>query len=361
MRSFSIAAALSALLLAACTSGARIDISVPDAPGSQLIVRKLNVNSWELLDTVRTNSRGHASYKVEVAKGQPEFVYVFYKDTRIASLLLDAGDAVSVTADTLGKYRVAGSPESEKLAQVDASASRFGTAMNATSDPVVLSRTYIAYYRDCVKYVLENQRSLTVIPVLFQQLDENTPLFNQYTDAILFRQTADTLATVYPESRYVKALDKEASRREQVLKLNSLVNMAEEKGYPDLTLPGTDGKSVTLSEVDAKAVLVHFWDSSDAAQKMFNLDVLMPLWKKWHARGFEIYAIDLCTDKAVWASVVRAQALPWVNVNGGLGNIQAASLYNVSSTPTSFLLIDGSLSSAAISSSALEKELAKAL
>ena len=360
MKSFRIAA-LAALMLAGCTSGARIDLTVAEAPASPLVVRKLNVNTWELLDTVRTNAKGHASYKVEVAKGQPEFVYVFYKDMRIASLLLENGDAVSVVADTLGKYVVSGSPESVKLAQVEAAASRFGAAMNASSDPVELSRIYIGHYRESVKYVMENQRSLTVIPVLFEQLDENTPLFNQYTDAILFRRTADTLATVYPESRYVKALDKEASRREQVLKLNSLVNMAEEKGYPDLTLPGIDGKPVTLSELDSKAVLVHFWDSSDAAQKMFNLDVLMPLWNKWHSRGFEIYAIDLNADKAVWASVVRAQDLPWINVNGGLGNVQAASLYNVTASPASFLLMDGNLSTAAITRSALEKELAKAL
>ena len=360
MRNFSIAA-LAALLLAACTSGARIDITVADAPGSQLAFRRLNVNTWELLDTVRTNSKGHVSYKVDVAKGQPEFVYVFYKDTRIASLLLEAGNAVSVVADTLGKYEVSGSPESEKLALVEAATGRFAAAMNASSDPAELSRLYIGHYRESVKYVLENQTSLTVIPVLFEQLDEYTPLFSQYTDAILFRKTADTLATVYPESRYVKALDKEAARREQALKLNSLVNMAEEKGYPDLSIPGTDGKPVTLSELDAKAILVHFWDSSDAAQKMFNLDVLLPLWQKWHSRGFEIYAVDLGADKAVWASVVRAQELLWVNVNGGLGNIQAASLYNVSATPTSFLLVDGALNGSVIDSKSLEKELARTL
>lgn len=360
MRNFSIAA-LAALLLAACTTGARVDISIPEAPSSQLTINKLNVNSFELLDTVTTNAKGQASYKVEVAKGQPEFVYIFYKGTKVASLLLQAGDAVSVTADTLGKYSVEGSPESAKLVEIEAAARRFGSAMLSTEDPAELARIYIEHYRESVKYVMANQRSLTVIPLLYEQVDAATPLFSQYTDAILFRNTADTLATVYPDSPYVKALDKEASRREQALKVRNMVSSAEEAGYPDLSLPGTDGTPVRISEVDARAVLVHFWDSSEATQKMLNLDKLMPLWKKWHDKGFEIYAIDINSDKAVWASVVRAQELPWINVNGGLGNVQALSLYNVGSTPASYLLTDGNLNTAVISSTSLEKELAACL
>ncbi|MBR4809468.1 MAG: TlpA family protein disulfide reductase [Bacteroidales bacterium] len=360
MRNFSIVA-LAALLLAGCTSGARLNLNVPDAPGAKLVVTRLNVNSIELLDTVTTNSSGHAGYKVEVAEGQPEFVYVFYNGTKIASLLLQAGDAVSVTADTLGKYSVEGSPESAKLAGIEAAARRFGSAMLSTDDPAELARIYIEHYRESVKYVLSNQRSLTVIPVLYEQVDEATPLFSQYSDAILFRQTADTLKTVYPESPYVKALDKEASRREHAFSMHRIIGSAGESGFPDLSLSGIAGTPVTLSEIDAKAVLVHFWDSSDAAQKMFNLDVLLPLWKKWHDRGFEIYAIDINSDKAVWASVVRAQELPWVNVNGGRGNVHALSLYNVGSLPASFLLLDGTLSSAVLDTKSLEKELAAAL
>ena len=361
MRSFSLAFA-AALALVACTQGARIDCTVQDAPLSRLYVRQLDMNSYELVDSVRTDASGRMRCVVPVKAGEPEFVYVFYKDTRVASLLLEKGDKVTVVTDTLGHASITGSPESENLAAVEASSAAFGAAMASVSDPAELAQTYVAYYRERLRYVMEHSRSLTVVPVLFEQLDEATPVFSQYTDAILFRQTADSLAMAYPDSRYVKALQKEAERRENALTMRSMIAGAASMGYPDLELPGMTGSKERLSDVESKAVLVHFWDSSDAEEKMFNLDVILPVWEKRHDRGLEVYAVDVNPDKSVWASVVKAQKLPWINVNDGLGAVQAVNLYNVQALPASFLLVDGDLSSATINGKeSLEKALGNAL
>ena len=361
MRSFSVLAAF-ALLLAACSQGAQVDCAVADAPDAKLVVRRLELNTFRQADTVKTDASGHALIKVAVTKDEPEFVYVYYKDTKIASLLLFAGDRVKLYADTLGRYTTEGSPESEKLAAREAASASFARKMLTESDPAALSRAYIDHYRESVRYVLANQRSLTVVPVLFEQLNESTPLFNQYTDAIIFRQTADTLATLWPASRYVKAVEAEAKRRENALGMSNLVSQAVELGYPDLEMPSFSGVKTKLSDLDARVVIVHFWDSSDAAQKMFNLDVLLPLWDRWHAKGLEIYSVDLNPDKSTWGSVVKAQNLPWTNVNDGLGGIQAIGLYNVAEVPSSYLLVDGELAASVIrGKDGLEKEIAKRL
>ena len=82
--------------LVSCGSNARIDGTLTDAASSEVIVKLLESNRYEVLDTVKTDASGHFSYKVDVAEGQPEFVYIFYKDKKIASLLLEAGDKVEV-------------------------------------------------------------------------------------------------------------------------------------------------------------------------------------------------------------------------------------------------------------------------
>ena len=76
MRSYSkIAAALAVIsLLASCSSRARIDGILADAPSSEVIVKLLDVNRYQILDTVKTDASGHYSYKVDVAQGQPEFI-----------------------------------------------------------------------------------------------------------------------------------------------------------------------------------------------------------------------------------------------------------------------------------------------
>ena len=358
MRSFKFV--LPALLvLAACSPKARIDCTVTDCPESDIVVKLLDVNVYNVLDTVCTDLSGHMKYSVDVKPGQPEFIYLFRGDVKIASLLLSEGEKAVVKADGLGSYEVEGSPESVRLADVEGRIARFTRDINATDDSREMSSLFIAYHRECMKYVLENQKSLTVIPVLFQQLDAYTPVFCQHTDAILFRQTLDSLKTVYPESRYVKALEKETERRENAMKMQSLIGSAPAADFPELNLPDVNGQKVLLSSLDAKAILLHFWDSSVAEDKMFNLDRLMPLWERWSGRGLQIYAVDVNTDKAMWASVVRAQNLPWINVNDGLGVASSAvMLYRVDTIPATFLLADGTLSTGGKD---LEKELARIL
>ena len=363
MRSFRLIVPAAALLVAACTPKAHIDCTLSQAPGAQIAVRQLDMNSYKVLDTLSADASGRARYSMDVKPGNPEFVYLFYKDTKIASLLLESGSKVSVKADTLGNYDVEGSPESQKLRDRELAYARFQKAMDSTMDSKELAQVFIAHYRDDVKYVMENPTSLTVIPVLFEQLDQYTPVFNQFTDAILFRKICDTLKTAYPGSRYVSALEKETLRRENAMKVQEMVNNAQERGYPDVSLPDIAGERRSLSELDAKVVLLHFWDSSDPTHKMFNLDVLKPHWDRWHDKGFEIYAVDLNPDKSAWASVVRAQSLPWINVNDGRGwASQAVMLFNVTATPTTYLLSGGSMSATDLKGKdALDKELQRLL
>ena len=350
--------AAAAALLAACTPAAKIGGTVESAPASEVIVKLLNVNRYEVLDTVKTDASGRFSYKVDVKKGQPEFVYVFYKDVKIASLLLEAGDDVKVTADTLGSYKVTGSQECEKLAKIEndyaAALRRLGdmaAKLDQTSDPDAaaaltkdMTREYVQYYRNSVKYVLENSKSLTSVPVLYQNFGADLPVFGQSTDAIHFMTVADSLSTVYPESKYVKALRKEAERRFGLLELQAKLANAEEIGYPDIELPDINAQKVKLSEVDAKVIMVYFWSATDANQKMFNLDVLKSLYDDYHKRGFEIYQVALDPDKVSWAQVVKQQNLPWINVCDGLGgNSPYVLTYNLGGLPSAYIISDGEL------------------
>ena len=350
--------AAAAALVAACTPAAKIDGVVESAPSSEVIVKLLDVNRYEVLDTVKTDASGRFSYKVDVEKGQPEFMYIFYKDTKIASLLLESGDAVMVTSDTLGFYEVEGSDECVKLAQVEndhaATMGRLGaisSRIEKATDPEVVSalakdmtREYVQYYRNSVKYVLENSKSLTSVPVLYQNFGADLPVFAQSTDALHFRTVADSLETVYPESKYVKALRKEAERRSGYLELQAKLANAEEIGYPDIELPDINARKIKLSEVDAKVIMVYFWSATDANQKMFNLDVLKSLYDDYHKRGFEIYQVALDPDKASWAQVVKQQNLPWINVCDGLGgNSPYVLTYNLAGLPSAYIICDGDL------------------
>lgn len=358
-----LAFALAALALTACGEKACIRGTVAGLSDKPLVVKQLDINTYRTLDTIKTRTDGSFRYDVKVAKGQPEFIYLFYGDTRVAAFLLEQGETALVEADTLGRYTVTGSAGSEELARVEKAQSDFLAQLLAhENEPSAMTRDYIQHYRDNTKYVMEHPFSLTTVPVFFERLGDAS-IFSQVTDGILFRRGADSLMTVYPESRYVKALDKEAERRMRVLEFNGQLQTAAEAAFPDIVLPDIRGEKKALSEVDAKVILVHFWDAADAAQKMFSIDQLLPLYEQFHGRGFEIYSICVTPDKPEWASSVLAQKLPWINVNDGMGAASPAVItYNVDTLPYSFLIIDGELNTKPIGGlDALRKELTRLL
>lgn len=354
MKSYKIAAlGLLALVAAACGKNTSIKGTLAGAPDRQIVVKCLDVNVPKVLDTIKTDASGAFKYAMNVEEGQPQFVYLYDGDTKIASLLLQKGDKVKVAADTTGRYSVEGSEESAKLQQVEQDFAGFladltATLENAQEGGAELNRAvtqkYIAYYRSALKYILANPHSLTTIPVLYQKINDGFPVFKEPKDAIYFRSVCDSLKTVYPESAYVKALDKEASRRYNLLDLSIKMQDAQPSEFPDLELPDVKGEKARLSGVDAKLILVMFWDASNAAQKMFNIDELLPLYKEYHPKGLEIYSVNADADKTLWGTTVRNQQLPWINVCDGLGAASIAlQRYNVTALPAFYLIKDGAL------------------
>lgn len=342
------AAAALVLLTAACAKNTAIVGNLHEGAEKEVIVKLLDVNRFQVLDTVKTDAKGEFQYKLNIAKGKPEFIYLFYGDRQIASLLLSKGDKVKVNTDTLGVYSVEGSDESLKLQQVEKDYAAFMKEMQRILDrdydvDAALSRCYINYYRDRVKYVVSNSHSLTVVPVLFQQVNPSFQVFSQSTDGILMNSICDSLKTVYPESRYVNALEKEAARRIALMDVENRVRNANEVGYVDISLPGIDGKSVKLSESLGKVTMVYFW-ASTAEQKMFNLDGVLPLYQEFHKKGFEVYAVSLDSDKSAWAAAVRNQNLPWINVCDTRGaQSPYVSSYGVGSLPMVWFIVDGEI------------------
>ena len=340
----------------ACGKSARIDATVEGA--ADVIVKLLDVNQFKVLDTVKVDDAGKFTYKVEVLKGQPEFVYLFHGDKKVASLLVHSGDRITVKADTLGNYTVEGSDESVKLAEVEQDyaaalarmtsiVDRLGAAKDAGQAQAIrqeLGKEYISYYRSRVKYVMSNSRSLSVVPVFYQTLGEGLPVFGQGTDAIHFKSVADSLETVYPESKYVKALRTEAEKRMTYLELQTRLESAQEIAYPEIELPDLQGQKRKLTDVDSKVVMLQFWSAAEADQKMFNLDVLKPIYEEFHSAGFEIYQVSLDVDKGMWAQVVKQQQLPWISVCDSRGAASPyVSAYNLPVVPATFIIADGEL------------------
>lgn len=321
-----------ALALVSCgkaTVKGHIKDTLPE--GSVVVAKTIEGSSLRVLDSIKVKN-GAFRYALDVPEGQPEFVYFYYGDSKIASVLLDAGDKLAIECDTLGTWTVEGSEDCELLRQNELEFSKFA------SKPEITVREFIGHYRKMAKYVFTHSKSLTVVPVMFQRVGD-VPVFSQLSDGVMFTAIADSLSQVYPDSRYVQMLRAEGTARENALALQNMISSAGEQDYIDMTLPNVNGTDVTLSSSVLKATLVVFWDCSDALNKIYNLEVLKPLWDEFHSRGLQIYQVNLGAPKADWAHVVDEQKMPWINVYDMSG--QSMMNYAVTEVPSAYLIGGG--------------------
>ena len=127
------------------------------------------------------------------------------------------------------------------------------------------------------------------------------------------------------------------------MEMNNRLKNADEVGYIDINLPGIDGKNIKLSEKLGKVTMLYFWQAT-TEQKMFNLDALVPIYEQFANKGFEVYAVSLDSDKAAWASAVRNQKLPWVNVCDTRGaQSPYVGAYGIGSLPMVWFIVDGNI------------------
>lgn len=345
------------ILLVGCAGGdrAQLLINVNDGADKEVILSRLSVNRIDVVDTLKLDSKGAAKYSITVAEGTPEFYYISYARKRLASIIAKGGDRISVNVDTLGRaLEVSGSGESLLLSEIeeeiyrstakfDSLSTALAAAMERKNETLSkeisrqIGALYIAQKREAIKRLMTNPKSFTNIILLYRRFNDNLPLFDDNMDFIYFKTAYDSLSLLYPNSVYIKALKKDADRLENMLELSNKLAVASECAFPELELPDTESKMQKLSKLEGKPFMLLFWTSSDADQKMYNLD-LKRIYEKFCGNGFRIYQVCIETDKALWASVVREQKLPWINVCDGLGNSSPALIaYAVQKIPAMFL------------------------
>ena len=170
---------LAALMAVGCSknNGAQINAKIEGANNAEVVLYQLAVNQIKPIDTLKTSADGTVKCAVSMPDAQPEFYYLVYKGNKLASLVLKAGDKVSVKVDTLGKgLTVEGSEESvllgqyEKgLAKVSAEFEAMAVQMNAALAEKdnkkamqinqQMSKVYVDYRKGLVKSIMENPYS----------------------------------------------------------------------------------------------------------------------------------------------------------------------------------------------------------
>jgi len=120
------------------------------------------------------------------------------------------------------------------------------------------------------------------------------------------------------------------------LELNQNPKLGEQ--FVDFEMQDTVGKIRKLSSLNGKAILLEFWAAWCGPCRKENPN-LVKTYKKFHPKGFEIFAVSLDSNKDNWLKAIKDDSLIWNHVNDLKGDENKASLiYGINGIPDNFLI-----------------------
>jgi peroxiredoxin len=335
----------------------------PALSGHMIYLDELEVSKSVSVDSMRIDPDG--SFRFSIQMNEPGFFLLRSDPQNNILLLIEEADEPTLSSENTifsEGYQVMGSSGSELLrdfemfmqkqkirldsiAEVYYSARGSEYFLETKHELDVLYEKIVEDQRRYIEdFVHNNPGSLASLIVLNRKLGQ-VHVVDEEEDFVLFHRTDSALTMQYHGNKNV------ADHHRRVKEIRARIfdrRMAEEKvkpgkKAPDIVLPDTTGKMISLKSFTGKPAILCFWAGWNAPSRFDNRR-LTELYPEFQRKGVQMLGISLDENAVVWKGAIKLDRLSWTQVSDLKGlDSQISNAYNLPQRLPYYYLLDEKL------------------
>ena len=332
------------LAFVACTDKDKFEIGGKfehAAPKSVVYLFGISRSSEVALDSTVLSDKGEFKF----VKSTPDVDFFRVKiDNSEYMIIAKNGDQIKLEADLEDKtlaYKLSGAAEADKLEELNKNKNEYIAKIAALQAQFEQNVASQPGNRDAIAnqmrpaLIKENQGLVDYI--LKFAMDNTSSLAGFYAINSLNPTDYETELIAYAD-KIKNNFNKNEAVTEFLVRMTKLKSVQVGQTAPDFTMPTIDGKTIKLSSLRGKYVMIDFWASWCAPCRRENPNVVKA-YQKYKDRNFTILSISIDKDPVAWKQAVVADGLTWTHASE-LKDFDSptARLYQVEAIPSSFII-----------------------
>lgn len=330
--------------------------------GNQITLQELTTKGLVFIDSATVGTDGSFEFNGNVT--QKTFCVIQANNSAIVLMVDSVADMMlNIDAGKPEDFTVTGSNDTEKLKKLLQLNNAYMLGVQA------LETKYAAYSNNVPPANIQEQirkdydsimnaRSTALQAHVLGLENTLVPYFaTNYlmpqADFSFLKQVDAKYFTQFAGSKYAQELHK----RIELLNKTAVGSIA-----PDIVLADPFGKTVSLSSLRGKTVLIDFWASWCGPCRRESPN-LVKAYNKYKTRGFEIFSVSLDDNRESWQKAINDDKLLWTHVSDlQKWNSSVVNQYNIESIPFTVLIdAEGRIIAKNLRGEALDAKLAEIL